>query len=251
MPLGNDKASTRFRCLESGSWSNRARPVPSTNGWTNRRYSSIRSAAARALANRPPPHTITSGPASALIVAISVARSPRATCVTGQVASASPSVLENTTFGMSFIGAAYGSSDCGQYDDISWYVTRPMRWAPALLMRSSFHCFSSAPSGTATPGCSRSLPTNPSSDIDMYRMTSRMNASRCSCWFSLLCVGSLVVLADVRQRLVVEQGPGPAAPFHPRIEVGMASAVGLEDAVDGHLDVGLQVHGGDSLCLSL
>src|SRR5689334_18491576 len=41
-------------------------------------------------------------------------------------------------------------------------------------MRSSFHCFRSAPSGIATPGCSRSLPTNPSSDIDMYRMTSRM-----------------------------------------------------------------------------
>src|SRR6266704_2475708 len=125
---------------------------------------------------------------------------------------------------------------------------RPMRWAPARLMRSSFHCFSSAPSGTATPGCPRLLPTNPSSDIDMYRMTSRMNASRCSCWFR--CYGLLVVLADVRQRLV-EQRPGPAAPFHPRIEVGMASAVGLEDAVDGHLDVGLQVHGGDSLCLSL
>jgi hypothetical protein len=55
-----------------------------------------------------------------LIVAISVARSPRATRVTGQIASASLSVLENTTFGMSFIGAAYSSSDCGQYDDISW-----------------------------------------------------------------------------------------------------------------------------------
>src|SRR2546430_8560328 len=60
---------------------------------------------------------------------------------------------------------------------------RPMRWAPARFMRSSFHCFSSAPSGTAAPGCARSLPTNPSSDIDMYRMTSRMNASRCSYWF--------------------------------------------------------------------
>src|SRR3954453_6978353 len=50
-----------------------------------------------------------------------------------------------------------------------------MRWAPARPMGSSFHRFSSAPSGTATPGCSRSLPTNPSSDIDMYRMTSRMS----------------------------------------------------------------------------
>src|SRR5215204_7107059 len=49
-----------------------------------------------------------------------------------------------------------------------------MRWAPALLMRSSFHCFSSTPSGIAVPGCSRSLPTNPSRDIDMYRTTSRM-----------------------------------------------------------------------------
>jgi hypothetical protein len=36
------------------------------------------------------------------------------------VASASPSVFENTTLGMSFIGPAYGSCDCGQYDDISW-----------------------------------------------------------------------------------------------------------------------------------
>src|SRR6266480_4378630 len=49
-----------------------------------------------------------------------------------------------------------------------------MRWAPAWLMWSSFHCLSSVPSGIATPGCSRSLPTNPSNDIDMYRMTSRM-----------------------------------------------------------------------------
>src|SRR5690242_19195257 len=44
-------------------------------------------------------------------------------------------------------------------------------------MRSIFHCFSSAPSGTAAPGCARSLLTNPSSDIDMYRMTSRMTTS--------------------------------------------------------------------------
>jgi hypothetical protein len=44
-------------------------------------------------------HTITSGPGSALIAATSVARSPRATWVTGQVASASLRVLENTTFG--------------------------------------------------------------------------------------------------------------------------------------------------------
>src|SRR5581483_9689965 len=62
MPLGNDKASTRLRCREPGSWSNRGRPWPRTSGWTRRRYSLIRSAAARAPANRPPPHTITSGP---------------------------------------------------------------------------------------------------------------------------------------------------------------------------------------------
>src|SRR4051794_36816116 len=49
-----------------------------------------------------------------------------------------------------------------------------MRWAPALLMRSSFHCLSSA-SGIAMPGCSRSLATYPSNDIDMYRMTFRTN----------------------------------------------------------------------------
>src|SRR5437764_13649967 len=49
-----------------------------------------------------------------------------------------------------------------------------MRWAPALLMRSSFHPLSSAPSGIAVPGCSRSLSMNPSSDIDMYKMTFRM-----------------------------------------------------------------------------
>lgn len=92
--------------------------MPSTSGWTKRRYSSIRSAAASAPASWPPPHTITSGPGSALIVATSAARSPRATRVTGQVASASLSVVENTTLGMSFIGAAYVSSECGQYDDI-------------------------------------------------------------------------------------------------------------------------------------
>jgi hypothetical protein len=112
------------------------------------------------------------------MAAISVVRSPRATRVSGQVVSASLSVFENTTLGMSFIGAAYGSSDCGQYDDISWYVRRPIRLTPALLIRSSFHCFSSA-SETAIPGCSRSPPTNPSSDIDMYKMTSRMTTSRC------------------------------------------------------------------------
>jgi len=48
------------------------------------------------------------------MAAISVVSSPRATRVSGQLASASLSVLENTTFGMSFIGDAYGSSDCGQ-----------------------------------------------------------------------------------------------------------------------------------------
>jgi hypothetical protein len=32
-------------------------------------------------------------------------------------------------------------------------------------------------SGIAIPGCSRSLPTNPSSDIDMYKMTFRMTPS--------------------------------------------------------------------------
>src|SRR5215831_18886682 len=70
-----------------------------------------------------------------------------------------------------------------------------MRWAPALLMRSSFHCLSSAPSGIAIPGCSRSLPTNPSSDIDMYRMTSRMTS----------------LLRPVPVRLtVVEQHPEPS-----------------------------------------
>jgi hypothetical protein len=54
------------------------------------------------------------------MVSISVVRSLRATLVSGQVASASLSVFENTILGMSFIGVAYGSSDCGQYDDISW-----------------------------------------------------------------------------------------------------------------------------------
>ena len=40
--------------------------------------------------------------------------------VTGQLASSSVSVWEKTILGMSFIGPAYGSSDPGQYDDISW-----------------------------------------------------------------------------------------------------------------------------------
>lgn len=62
-----------------------------------------------------------------------------------------------------------------------------------MLMRSSFHCLSSAPSSIAVPGCSRSLSTNPSSDIDMYKMTSRMT-----------CLPS----ALFRQVTVVEQHPG-------------------------------------------
>src|ERR1700735_4847218 len=51
-----------------------------------------------------------------------------------------------------------------------------MRWAPALLMRLSFHCLSSASSGIAIPGCPRSLSMNPSSDIDMYRMDFAMRS---------------------------------------------------------------------------
>ena len=48
MPLGNGVASTRSRRRDSGNWSNRACPRPRTSGWTRRRYSSIRSAAASA-----------------------------------------------------------------------------------------------------------------------------------------------------------------------------------------------------------
>jgi hypothetical protein len=49
---------------------------------------------------------------------ISSARSPRATRVSGQ--SACCSVLEKTTFGISFIGRAYSLVDVGQTAAISW-----------------------------------------------------------------------------------------------------------------------------------
>jgi hypothetical protein len=55
---------------------------------------------------------MTSGPGSALIAAISAARSPVAIRVVGQESSLS--VLENTILGMSFIGAAYACAECGQ-----------------------------------------------------------------------------------------------------------------------------------------
>ena len=55
-------------------------------------------------ANAAPPEAMMSLPGSRISSAISSARSPRAILESGQ--SARSSVLANTTFGMSFIGAA-------------------------------------------------------------------------------------------------------------------------------------------------
>src|SRR5436305_606708 len=76
-----------------------------------------------------PPWASRSRPGSSFSFAISVARSPEATRVSGQ--SAFLRLLENTILGISFIGAAYGSVEDGQYAAISRYVTLPIRWAPA------------------------------------------------------------------------------------------------------------------------
>jgi hypothetical protein len=84
-------------------------------------------------------------PGSRLSAAISSARPPRAIVDRGQ--SAVVSVLENTTFGRSFIGAAYSSSDVGQNPDVSPYVTRPIRCWPASRSQSSFRAFSAGSSG--------------------------------------------------------------------------------------------------------
>jgi len=56
--------------------------------------------------------------------ATSSARSPLAIVDVGQ--SARVRVRENTTFGISFIGAAYSPVEVGQNPDICSYVTRPI-----------------------------------------------------------------------------------------------------------------------------
>ena len=85
-------------------------------------------------------------PGSCLRRAISSANSPPATRAASQVArcaraasltavvSSPPAAapcLENTTFGISFIGGANGSRDAGQYEAMSWNVRLPMTCAPA------------------------------------------------------------------------------------------------------------------------
>jgi hypothetical protein len=55
--------------------------------------------------------------------------------VSGQ--SALSSVLEKTTFGISFIGAAKTASEVGQVAAISSYVCRPLTWVPAFQSTSS------------------------------------------------------------------------------------------------------------------
>jgi len=64
-----------------------------------------------------PPHAIMSFPGSRLRALISSARLPLVIRDRGQ--SAVVSVLENTTLGISFIGAAHSSSEVGQNPAIS------------------------------------------------------------------------------------------------------------------------------------
>jgi hypothetical protein len=96
---------------------------------------------------------------------ISSAASPLAIVDCAQ--SALVSVLENTTLGMSFIGAAYSSSEKGQNPAISSYVVRPIRCAPASRIQSSFRAFRAGSSGGTPQPPAPNLParaTMPSSE---------------------------------------------------------------------------------------
>src|SRR5262249_13311226 len=86
--------------------------------------------------------------------------------------------LVNTTLGISFIGAANGSVDVGQYDTMSWYVRLPMTCTPACHSVSTSQAVA-PPSmvlniqSISPPG----PPTNPSSDTDILSMSLRIGTS--------------------------------------------------------------------------
>ena len=88
-------------------------PSPRTTGWTTRRYSSIKPVSTSDRANRAPPWASRyPSERSCLSRVTAAARSPVAIVVSPQSADASES--ENTTLGISFIGAANGPAAPGQ-----------------------------------------------------------------------------------------------------------------------------------------
>src|ERR1700722_13471641 len=147
---------------------NSGSPSPSATGWSTSRYSSTRRSLVSDWAKAAPPHAIMSLPGSLLRALISSARSPLA--IVDWAQSALASVLENTTFGILFIGAAYSSSEVGQNPAISWYVTRPIRCRPATPSQSSFRSFSAGSSGGTPQSPAPSWPgraTRPSSETSI------------------------------------------------------------------------------------
>src|SRR5579863_3840105 len=144
-PSPYGRASTRSRLKGLVSPANSGSPSPSATGWTTSRYSSTRRSLLSVCANAAPPQAIRSPPGSRLSAATSSARSSPAIVVPAQ--SALVSVLENTTLGVLFIGAAYASSEKGQNPAISSYVTRPIRCRPASRSQPSFRCVSAGSSG--------------------------------------------------------------------------------------------------------
>ena len=109
----------------------------------------------------------------------SVARSPFTTSASAQLPElarrSNDACRVKTAFGISFMGAARGMVEVGQYLAMSEYVRRPITWRPALQSVSStqlrppssrLRCIQSlSPFGPAT---------KPSSDMDILRMSRRI-----------------------------------------------------------------------------
>ena len=112
MPDGNAVVLTRLRVTGRASSVNSGAPCPTAAGSTQSRYSSTRPSRIRDRANLVPPWAMISPPGSCFSRASSSAVSPRAIRAGGQVVDWR--LAENTTLGISFMGAAIGWSELGQ-----------------------------------------------------------------------------------------------------------------------------------------
>src|SRR5262249_32747321 len=87
-------------------------------------------------------------------------------------------VRVNTTLGMSFIAGANGVVAVGQYVAQPTNDLCPTAWPPAFAMASTVHAFDSGSDDSNTQSFSPfGPPTNPSTDIDIFRISFRIARS--------------------------------------------------------------------------
>src|SRR5215213_2959649 len=133
-PDGIAVESTRSRSIRSAPSSKKLLPLPSTTGWTQSRYSSIRSCPIRVFVSSPEPYTIRPLPGCSLSLATASGTSPSITWVFCQ--SGSSSVVDATYFAMPFIRSGNSPDRDGQTAAKNSYDLRP-RIRPSLRLSRS------------------------------------------------------------------------------------------------------------------